>query len=328
MTKSLQNTGYTYNWFEAFAPATVANVGPGFDILGLALTESTGLGDRCAVRLSEGSGTSIAVEGDEGRLPTDPALDVATGAARHLLDAAGWTGRLEVRLTKGLPLGSGLGSSAASAAACLRAVVAAYATTQASQSTPLREEWIIAAGREGERVAAGSPHPDNVVPSLMGGFRLMFDTDNGFVNELLPVPEWLRVVVAIPDLEVRTADARGVMPSVVPMADAIANAAHVGLLIASLFRAQESELKKAITDRLHQPYRIPLVHGFQQARAAALQQQAIAVGLSGSGPAVFAFARPETAAGVSRALVEGFRTAGVAARSAYGSIEPARSILD
>ena len=203
----MQFDGNTEQWFEAFAPATVANVGPGFDILGLAIAESAGLGDWCRVRLTEGSGTTLSVEGDGGRLPTDPSENVATVAARHLLDAAGYVGRLEVHLKKGLPLGSGLGSSAASAAACLRAVIAAYHALPSQVQVPLREEWVLDAGRAGECLAAGSPHPDNVVPSLLGGFRLMFDHEDRLINEPLPIPGWLRVVVAIPERG-RMADAR------------------------------------------------------------------------------------------------------------------------
>jgi homoserine kinase len=327
MTNSTHDVDFRDQWFEAFAPATVANVGPGFDILGLAIAESVGLGDHCAVRLSAGSGTELSILGDGGKLPADPEMNVATVAARHLLSAANWHGKLEVRLTKGLPLGSGLGSSAASAAACLRAVVAAYSATQSSESIPIREEWVLAAGREGERLAAGSPHPDNVVPSLLGGFRLMFDTDAGFINESLPVPDWLRVVVAIPELEVRTADARAVMPAQVPMGDAVANAAHVGLLVSALFNGDKITLSRAIHDRLHQPYRVPLVRGFETARERALQRHAIAVGLSGSGPAVFAFATNETAPAVGTALVDGFAASGVKARTAHGPIEPSRSLL-
>ena len=311
-------------WHPAFAPATVANVGPGFDVLGLALAESVGLGDRCSVRLSSGTGTNLVIENDGGKLPTTPSENVATVAARYLLDAAGWTGRLEVRLSKGLPLGSGLGSSAASAASCLRAVIKAYEVDSHASRSPLLSEWVVAAGREGERVAAGSPHPDNVVPALQGGFRLMFDTESGLVNESLPVPGWLRVVVAIPELQVKTADARAVMPEVVPMADAVSNMARVGLMVSALYRSDPIALSLAIKDRLHQPYREPLIRGYPYARELALKHNAIAVGISGSGPAVFAFTTEQAASIVGDAMVRGFARAGVSARFKWGAIQPAR----
>ncbi|HWN66325.1 MAG TPA: hypothetical protein VNM90_01735, partial [Haliangium sp.] len=160
--------GPSAGWQRAFAPATVANLGPGYDVLGLALDPALGLGDTCAVRRTDGDGIAIAVDGDGGRLSTNPAENCASVAARAVLDRAGVRTGLEIRLHKGLPLGSGLGSSAASSAA------AALATNLAL-GAPFTRRDLVDCARAGEAVAAGTPHPDNVAPSLLGGLLLMVE---------------------------------------------------------------------------------------------------------------------------------------------------------
>ena len=295
---------------SAFAPATVANLGPGFDSLGLALDPALGLGDRCDVRLA--AETRIVVEGAD--LPTDPARNVATVAAMRVLELAGVPGGVHVHLRKGLPIGSGLGSSAASA-------VSAVVATHELIGRPLGRDALIDACRAGEAIAAGFPHPDNVVPALLGGLLLMVEGAAGLEVVPLPVPQWLRVAVVIPDLEVRTADARAALPAVVPMADAVANAGAIGLLISALYDGDADRIGRGVLDRLHQPYRIPLVPGFDAARRAALDAGALGVGLSGSGPALFALARGEAAArNAGAAMASAFQALGTAARWAAGKV--------
>ncbi|MFT5429984.1 MAG: homoserine kinase, partial [Myxococcota bacterium] len=156
------------SWHSAFAPATIANLGPGFDVLGLALHPELLLGDTCRVRLADHGEIRLTIEGDGGRLPTEPSENCASVVAKVLLEQAGRTDGLDIHLIKGLPLGSGLGSSAASSAS------AALATNLALGSPFARHE-LLDAGRAGEAVAAGTPHPDNVVPSLLGGILLMVE---------------------------------------------------------------------------------------------------------------------------------------------------------
>lgn len=311
-------------WKSAFAPATIANVGPGFDVLGLALDPATGLGDRCDARLTD-SGITLEVTGDGGRLSVDPDKNVVGVVARAVLELAGARTGLALRLTKGLPLGSGLGSSAASAAA------AALATNEAL-GCPLTPEQLIPAGRIGEGLASGSPHPDNVVPALLGGAVLVVDTETepgrGAFSRLslvrLPVPTALRAVVAIPQLELNTADSRRALPKTVPHGDAVFNAGRLALLVSALYDADFPRISAGVADRLHQPYRIPLVRGFEQARAAALAAGALGVGLSGSGPAIFALTTDEHAAAVQAAFISGWAEAGVTARAVVSALPSCR----
>lgn len=324
-------------WQRAFAPATVANLGPGYDVLGLALDPALGLGDTCAVRCVAGEGIAIAVEGDGGRLSTHPAENCASVAARAVLERAGVRMGLEMRLRKGLPLGSGLGSSAASSAA------AALATNLALGS-PLSRLALVDCARAGEAVAAGTPHPDNVAPSLLGGLLLMVERVSGDALAAgagaapahpgggmpaveivrLPVPEALRVAVVIPELEVRTADARAAIPARVPVGDAVHNLGAIALFVSALYDGDLARLGQATRDRLHQPYRIPLMRGFEEARRAALAAGALGAGMSGSGPAMFALAEGDAAArACGEAFVGAFAALGIAARYVHGRVAPA-----
>ena len=349
-------------WYRAFSPATVANLGPGYDVLGLALDPALGLGDTCAVRLTDGDRISVAVEGDGGRLSTRPEENCASVAAAAVLAAVGRRTGLEIRLHKGLPLGSGLGSSAASSAA------AALATNLALGS-PLTRRALVDCARAGEAVAAGTPHPDNVAPSLLGGLLLMvervpqgepdgapapaasgmpaleprpagmpaleprpagmpaLEPQSAGMPALeivrLPVPEGLRVAVVIPDLEVRTADARAAIPPRIPVADAVHNLGAIALFISALHDRDLVRLGQATRDRLHQPYRIPLMRGFDEARRAALAAGALGAGMSGSGPAMFALADGDAAArAAGEAFVAAFQSLGIAAHFMSGRVAP------
>ncbi len=312
-------------WTSAFAPATIANVGPGFDVLGMAVHPSSRLGDTCAVRLFDHAGPgTVAIAGDGGRLPTEPSRNVASVAAQIVLERAGHAGRAyALRLRKGLPLGSGLGSSAASAAAAALAVNRAL-------GNPLTLRELIPAVRAGEALAAGSPHADNAVPALLGGANLVIDLDTagrGADGELLvapvPIPK-VAVVLAVPDLEVPTAMARRAIPKEIPHHDAVHSAGRLALLVAALFEGRADWLTTAVDDRLHEPYRAPLIKGFDGARRHARAAGALAVGISGSGPATFAFVGHAAAPAVATALVQGFAEAGVAARAVVTKVAPAR----
>ncbi len=335
-------------WHRAFAPATVANLGPGYDVLGLALDPALGLGDTCAVRLTDDDRITIAVEGDGGRLSTEPAENCASVAAAAVLAAVGRRTGLEIRLHKGLPLGSGLGSSAASS-------VSAALATNLALGSPLARRALVDCARAGEAVAAGTPHPDNVAPSLLGGLLLMVERasegaaaptpavgmaaleplDAMSALELtraampaleivrLPVPANLRVAVVIPDLEVRTADARAAIPPRIPVADAVHNLGAIALFVSALHDGDLIRLGQATRDRLHQPYRIPLMRGFHQARRAAMAAGALGAGLSGSGPAMFALADGDAAARTAgEALVASFASLGIAAYFMSGRVAP------
>ncbi|WP_428263831.1 homoserine kinase [Haliangium sp.] len=301
-------------WHRAFAPATVANLGPGFDVLGLALDPALGVGDTCEVQLTDGDQVSIEITGDGGRLPTAPDDNCASVVARAVLERTGRRAGLEIKLHKGLPLASGLGSSAASSAA------AALATNLAL-GAPLSRRELVECARLGEAVAAGTPHPDNVAPALLGGLLLMVERPCGLHIAPLPVPEPLRVAVVMPALEVRSSDARAVLPAAIPMADVVANLGSIGLFVSALYEGDLDRLSEACHDRLHQPYRIPLVRGYDQARQAALDAGAVGMGLSGSGPSMFALTDgDERAQAAGEAMVQAFAGLDIAARAVHGRI--------
>jgi len=292
----------------ATASATVANLGPGFDVLGLCLegprdTVTAELTDTGAIEIVEitGHGASGA-----GRLPTDPAANCAGVAARHVLERFGPPGiGARLWLDKGLPLGSGLGSSSASSVAGALAV--------ANLIDPgLPREVLLDACREGERVAAGSPHADNVGPCLLGGVVACLHDDGETVHVLpLAFPDGLVLAVAKPDFDVRTADARAALPATVPLADAVRNVGWTAGLVTALAQGDMDLLALCLRDRLATPYRKALVPGFDEVVAAAVAAGAVGAGLAGSGPTIFALTDDRDAAlAAADAMVEAFAKAG------------------
>lgn len=265
----------------AFAPATVSNVGCGFDVLGFALD---GPGDEVTARL-HAAGTIVIedIVGDDGRLPRNAARNTAGVAARALIAALGDSRGVALTIRKGLPLASGLGGSAASAAA---AVVAVDALLDAR--TP--RNTLIACALEGERVGAGSAHPDNVAPAICGGFVLVRHPDPLDIVQL-PVPAGLTAVVVHPDLEIETARARAMLGDTVPLAAAIRQWANLGALVDGLHRSDFALISRALEDTIAEPRRASLVPGLADIKRAAADAGALGCGLSGSGPSMFALCR-------------------------------------
>ena len=286
----------------AFAPASVSNVGPGFDILGFAVN---GMGDRVTAALGNEPGVDIAeITGDGGRLPTSASENTAGVAALELLQRAGVGDRgVTLRLAKGMPLGSGLGSSAASAVA---GVVAVDGLLQL-RSDP---ETLLACALEGERVACGAAHADNVAPSLYGGFVLVRSNLPPDIVRL-PVPEGLSCAVVRPHVEVSTRAARDVLPAEIAIADAVRQAANLGALVSALASGTTELLRRTLEDRIAEPRRVHLVPGFGAMKAAALATGAIGCTLSGSGPSTLALAASlEEAERIADAMVKALGNVG------------------
>ena len=291
-------------WVEAYAPATVSNLGPGFDCLGLAVR---GPGDTVRARRREQPGVIISkITGDNGRLPRDGS-NTACVAVTALLERLGLADRVgvELELDKGLPLGSGLGSSGASACAALVATVTALGLS-------VGNEALIDAARKGEAVACGSPHPDNVAPAILGGIVLIAATDPLRVVSL-PVPESLRLAIYTPGCEVKTADARAVLPERVSLDATVRQSARLGLLIHALHTNDLALLGEAIVDDIVEPARAHLIPGFLDAKINALEAGALACSISGAGPTCFALAdSDERATALLEILDDTFTMAGVA----------------
>ncbi len=269
------------------APATLSNLGPGFDVLGLAIEEP---GDHVAAEWSDTPGVDIVeVRGDEGRLTSDPTRNVvgiAASAALAVFDAAAPAARpagVRLWLEKRMPLASGLGSSAASS------VGGALAVNELLGGA-LDRDQLIAAALEGERAVSGGVHADNVAPCVTGGIVLIRALAPLELLSL-PVPDALRVAVVHPHTAVVTSEARRlVVERRFEIAQVVANLGQLGALVTALHRGDLDLFGRAISDALVEPIRAPLVPGFAAAKQAALDAGALGCSLSGSGPSVFAFA--------------------------------------
>jgi len=262
----------------AYAPATVANLGPGFDILGLALAAP---GDTVTVEHSETPGvTLIDISGDGGKLPTDPEKNTACVAAYHVLQAAAPGTGVRLWLEKGLPLGSGLGSSAASA-------VAAAVATNALLGEPLSRSELLPACVEAEAVVSGR-HADNVAPALLGGIVLVtgITADDVF---RLPVPANLHLAVITPLVTVPTAEARAALPETVSLHTMVHQTAQVGMLVHALYRDDVILLARAVGgDRVVEPARAHLMPYLREVQTLAGDSGALTTIISGAGPTVCA----------------------------------------
>ena len=266
----------------AFAPGGVGNIGPGLDILGLALD---GPGDTVRAEWSETAGIQILDPG-HADLPHDAVRHTAGLAARAVLERAGnprgRTRGVALSVTKGLPLSGGQGGSAASA-------VAAAVAVNALLGSPLDRMSLLHAALDAEESVSGR-HADNIAPALLGGIVLIRSLDQLDLVEL-PVPEELRVVVARPHQQLRTAESRRVLPAHISRAAAVYQAAQVGAIVAALASSDYGLLGRAIDDRIAEPARAPLLPGFLEAKQAAMEAGALGSSISGSGPTAFALVR-------------------------------------
>jgi homoserine kinase len=294
----------------AFAPGTVANLGPGLDVLGLAVS---GAGDTVTVERSVDRRIRIRSSGHPD-VPTDPDRNTAGIAAARVREMAGAmaTG-LEVMIEKGLPLSGGQGGSAASA-------VAAAVATNELLGSPFRHEDLLEPCVKAEETVSGR-HADNVAAALFGGVVLVSSLDPAVATALV-FPEDLLVVLAHPQQLLSTREARSVLPASIARDVALAQAGRVGALVAALATRDWELLRRAVEDRIAEPARAPLLPGFAEAKAAALEAGALGCSISGSGPSAFAFAvGSESALRIGEAMVRGYRSRKVEARSRVCSID-------
>lgn len=305
-------------WIEAFAPATVSNLGPGFDCLGLAVR---GAGDTVWARRSESLGVVLSeVEGDGGKLPREVERNTAAVAASWLLERHAPQQGVELRLRKGLPLGSGLGSSGASACAAAVAVDAALELS-------LPATVLVEAARHAEGVACGTPHPDNVAPCIVGGIVLIPALDPLRLVSL-PVPDGLWLSLYTPGCSVATADARAVLPGRVPLAATVSQAARLGLLVHALHEGDLALLGEAIVDDIVEPARAGLIPGYLEAKVACVEAGALACSISGAGPTTFALSDDERRAkALLEILEESYTHAGVPGQGMVDRVGPGARVV-
>jgi homoserine kinase len=268
----------------AIAPGGIGNIGPGLDVLGMAVS---GLGDRVIVERTDGVGVTI-VDAGHAELPTEPSRNTAGIAALAVLARAGANDiGLTMTVVKGLPLSGGQGGSAASA-------VAGAVAMNRLLDEPLTPLEVLACALDAEAVVAGR-HADNLAPSLFGGISLVRSVDPLDIVAL-PVPHALRIVMAHPDQRLRTADARAVLPTSVPRATLIAQMANVAAMVAAFANGDLDLLGRAVDDRIAEPARAPLLPGFAEAKRAAIGAGALGGSISGAGPTSFYFASTDASA--------------------------------
>jgi len=293
------------------SPATLSNLGCGFDVLGLALAAPYD-----AVRLTRRAAPGVRIRHlDAYNLPTDPARNVAGVALLALLREVPEAGGFEVEITKGIKPGSGVGSSAASA---VGAVVAANALLNQRFSNLQLMEFAMA----GEAMASGTRHADNIAPALFGGFTLVRALEPAIdVVALAAPPLWVAVVH--PQIEVKTSDSRKVLPATVPLGLAVRQWANVAGLVAGFLTADYELIGRSLGDYIVEPARAALIPGLAEARARALAAGAIGGGISGSGPSIFMLNKTAaTAQAVGAALGSVFSELGIDFNVYVGPVAP------
>lgn len=279
---------------KIFAPATVANLSCGYDVLGCCLDA---VGDQMLVRKNDLSQVRITkITGQE--LPMETERNVAGVAVQALLQALGSNQGFDIEIYKGIKSGSGIGSSAASSAG------AVYAVNQLVGS-PFSATELIPFAMEGERLASGSAHADNVAPALLGGFSLVRSYEPLEVLRL-PSPRALHMVILHPLIEVNTRDSRSIIRQQVTLSKAVKQWGNLGAMVSALYTEDYQLLGRSMVDEIVEPVRSILIPFFQPLKEIALKKGALAFGISGSGPSVFAVCEGERKAREVRQALKEF----------------------
>lgn len=277
-------------------PASTANLGPGFDALGMAL----GLHNRMRF-VEDADQVCVTVSGEGADLLSGGAENLVYRAVQRLYQEVGREAPpLNIHLENRIPVSRGLGSSST-------AIVGGLVGANALLDEPLGREQVLRLAVEMEG------HPDNVTPALLGGFQVTLLADGELHHLRAPTPRGLRAVVCIPEAQVSTADARRVLPSHYSREDAVFNLGRAALLVAGLLTGEFGVLRAGMQDRIHQPYRAALIPGFNQAMQAALEAGALGACLSGSGSTMLALTTGNEAR-IGEAMAAAVRAAGSEAR--------------
>lgn len=269
---------------KVFAPATVANVVCGYDVLGFAVDAP---GDEVIMRFRDEPGVIITkISGDDGRLPYEPEKNTVSLSVQHYLNHIGRSDvGVEIELMKKMPIGSGLGSSSASTVAGLFAI-------NALMDSPLSKMELLPFAMKGEEMACGYGHADNVAPALLGGFVLIRSYEPLDIIQL-PYPESLYCSIVFPQIDVPTRDARQIIRSKILLKDAVIQWGNVAGLVAGLYTKDIDLIARSMQDVIVEPIRSILIPDFYRLREIAMENGALSFGISGSGPSVFSFTRSE-----------------------------------
>ncbi len=268
---------------KIFAPATVANVGPGYDILGLALED---IGDLIEMQLTDKN--QIEIEMSDGGVTTNPKENVAGVAVSTMLTALGIVQGLKMSITKKVKPGSGLGSSASSAAGAVFAL-------NELLGKPFVKHELVAFAMAGEAASSGKAHADNVAPSLLGGFTLVRSYEPLDIVSL-HYPKNLIMVVVHPHIEVKTSDSKRILKKEIALERAVKQWGNVAGLVSGLASNNYELISKSLEDVIVEPVRSVLIPGFDHLKQAAQQSGALGCSISGSGPSVFAMCHEQEVA--------------------------------
>ena len=262
-----------------FSPATVANVGCGFDVLGFCLDK---VGDEMVVKKSQRKGIFITkIEGFE--LPYDVHENVAGVSALAMYAELDVDFGFEIEIYKQIKPGSGIGSSAASA-------VGSVFGMNYLLGNPFSKIELIKFAMKGEAVASKSEHADNIAPAVLGGFTLVKQSNPLEVIQL-PSPDALHAVIVHPQIEIKTADSRAVLPKNIPLSDAISQWSNVGSLVHALHTSDYNLMGKSLIDVVIEPHRSKLIPNFKSLRKISLENGALGCTISGSGPSLFSLCK-------------------------------------
>ena len=269
---------------RVFCPGTIANVSCGFDVLGFCLEA---IGDEMVIRKTANKGVKITkIEGYD--LPFEVKKNVAGVSALALYEAANPDFGFEIEIYKKIKPGSGVGSSSASAAGS----VYGMNVLLGSPYTPLE---LTSFAIKGEALASKSEHADNIAPALYGGFTLVKSLEPLEILQI-PTPDDLFAVVIHPQIEIKTADARKILPKDISLKNAIIQWSNVGSLIHGLHSNNYELISRSLEDVIVEPFRSQLIPGFGTIKKAALEHGALGTGISGSGPSVFSLCKSQTTA--------------------------------
>jgi homoserine kinase len=279
------------NEIKIFSPATVANVACGFDVLGFCLDN---VGDEMVIRKISKKGIYITkIEGYD--LPYEANLNVAGVSALALIENANPDYGFEIEIYKNIKPGSGIGSSSASAAGSVFGI-------NELLGRPYNKTQLTYFAMKGEAVASKSEHADNLAPALFGGFTLVKSIAPLEILQI-PTPRELYATIIHPQIEIKTAEARAILPKSIPLKDAISQWANVGSLIHALHTNDYGLIKRSLQDIIVEPYRSKLIPHFNDVKFAAFNQGALGCAISGSGPSIFALSEGiETAKKVEVAM--------------------------
>ena len=292
------------NKIRVFAPATVANMICGYDILGFAVNEP---GDEVIMKRVDKIGVQInSIKGDGGKLPLDSDKNTVSACVKLLLNDLGIEDQIgvEIDLIKHMPIGSGLGSSSASTVAGLFAI-------NSLLGNPLTKEELMPYCVEGERLACGHGHADNVAPALLGGITLIRGYEPlDIIN--LPVPDELYAGIVYPQVSVPTRDARQLIKNKVALKDAVVQWGNIAGLITGLFKNDYDLISRSMNDVIIEPTRAILIPEFYEMKQIALDNNALSFGISGSGPSVVAITKgKEVAQQITNKIQDHLSKAGI-----------------